>query len=255
MSLPAENEEAGLEGPASTEEPELWARFLREADTEARGRLIDRYIPFARILAAKLYTSRRVRETEFEDYLHYAIIGMIEAVDRFDPSRNVLFRTFAAHRIQGSILNNVEQLSERDEQLALKARLRKQRVDALREGGEEGARASPLFEQMAEVAVGLALGYMLEGSGMYVGPEDSRNDDVYSGQELKQLRATVQAIVEILPEREKDVIKYHYFHALGVEEIGNILGLTKGRISQIHRQALRNLRELYAKVTELNLRL
>src|SRR5215472_13357369 len=189
MSLPAENEE--VEGSASGEEPELWARFLDKTDPEARGRLIDLHIPFARILAAKLYASRRVRETEFEDYLHYAIIGMIEAIDRFDPSRNVLFRTFAAHRIQGSILNNVEQLSERDEQMALKARLRKQRVDALREGGEEGAKASPLFEQMAEVAVGLALGYMLEGSGMYVAPEDSRTDDVYSGQELKQLRQTI----------------------------------------------------------------
>src|SRR5215467_10412891 len=208
MPQPQTENENEPEGPAGEDEAELWRRFQGENDAAARTRLIELHVPFARILAAKLFAARRVRDTEFEDYLHYALIGMMEAVDRFDPSRNVLFRTFAAHRIQGSILNNVERLSERDEQLALKARLRKQRLQSLREGGEEGARASPLFEQMAEVAVGLALGYMLEGSGMYVGPEDSRNDDVYSGQELKQLRATVQAIIEILPEREKDVIKY-----------------------------------------------
>ncbi len=171
-----------------------------------------------------------------------------------DPGRNVLFRTFAAHRIQGSVLNNVERLSERDEQLALKGRLRKQRLESLREG-EKGAGTSKLFEEMAEVAIGLALGYMLEGSGMYLAPEDSRAQDVYSGHELKQLRAAVQAMVETLPERERDVIKYHYFHNLGVEEIAGILGLSKGRISQIHRQALRSLREVHAKTTRLNLKL
>jgi len=255
MSQQQTKNESGSAGRGGEEEAGLWKRFHDQTDAAARTRLIELYVPFARILAAKLYSSRRVRETEFDDYLHYAVIGLIEAVDRFDPSRNVLFRTFAAHRIQGSILNNVERLSERDEQMALKARLRKQRLESLREGGEEGARTSPLFEQMAEVAVGLALGYMLEGSGMYVTPEESRADDVYSGQELKQLRATIQAIVEILPERERDVIRYHYFHALGVEEIGDILGLSKGRISQIHHQALRTLRDLYSKVAQFNLRL
>jgi RNA polymerase sigma factor FliA len=255
MSQLQTESEKGPEGPAGEDEAGLWRRFHGENDAAARTRLIELHVPFARILAAKLFAARRVRETEFEDYLHYALIGMIEAVDRFDPSRNVLFRTFAAHRIQGSILNDVERLSERDEQLALKSRLRKQRLQSLREGDEEGGRVSPLFERMAEVAVGLALGYMLEGSGMYVTPEESRAEDVYSGQELKQLRATIQAIVEILPGREKDVIKYHYFHALGVEEIGDILGLSKGRVSQIHHQALRNLRELYSKVAQFNLRL
>jgi RNA polymerase sigma factor for flagellar operon FliA len=108
---------------------------------------------------------------------------------------------------------------------------------------------------MAEVAVGLALGYMLEGSGMYMSTEDSHAEDVYSGQETKQLRATVNAIIELLPVRERNIIKYHYYHGLGVAEIGEILGLTKGRISQIHRQALRNLRELYARAAELNVKL
>ncbi len=245
----------GLEESSSREEEDLWDRFVRERDASARTRLIERYVPFARILAAKLYAGRRVKETEFEDYLHYAVLGLIEAVDKFDPGRSVLFRTFAAHRIQGSVLNNVERLSERDEQLALKGRLRRQRLESLREGEKEGARASKLFEELAEVAIGLALGYMLEGSGMYMAPEDSRTQDVYSGHELKQLRATVQAIVEVLPERERDVIKYHYFHSLGVEEIADILGLSKGRISQIHRQALRSLRELHAKAAKLNLKL
>jgi len=224
----------GLEESFSREEEDLWNRFVRERDASARTRLIERYVPFARILAAKLYAGRRVKETEFEDYLHYAVLGLIEAVDKFDPGRNVLFRTFAAHRIQGSVLNNVERLSERDEQLALKGRLRKQRLESLHEGEREGAKTSKLFEEMAEV---------------------SRAQDVYSGHELKQLRATIQAIVEVLPERERAVIKYHYFHNLGIEEIADILGLSKGRISQIHRQALRSLRELHAKTTRLNLKL
>lgn len=240
---------------AAAEERALWAEFVRSRDGDLRTRLIERHLPLARMLAAKLFSGRRVQQSEFDDYLHYAALGLIEAVDKFDPSHNVLFRTFAAHRIRGSVLNNVERLSERDEQLALKSRLRKQRLESLNEGRKPGDKTSELFEHMAEVAVGLALGYMLEGSGMYASPEDSHAEDVYAGQEMKQLRETVNAIIEVLPERERSVIKYHYYHGLGVTEIGDILGLTKGRISQIHREALRNLRELYASAANLNVRL
>jgi len=244
-----------LEASVPKEEEDLWQRVVREKDAAARARLIEMYVPFARILAAKLYSGRRVQSSEFDEYLHYGILGLIEAVDKFDPSRGVLFRTFAAHRIQGSVLNNVEKLSERDEQLALRSRLRKQRLESLRGERKEASKTSELFAEMAEVALGLALGYMLEGSGMYAGSEESAVDDVYAGTELKELRATINAIVDILPERERDVIKYHYYHSLGVEEIGNILGLTKGRISQIHHQALKRLRDLYAQATRLNLKL
>jgi RNA polymerase sigma factor for flagellar operon FliA len=248
--------ERAPEDASAAEERALWAELVRTRDAGVRNRLIERHLPLARILAAKLFSGRRVQETEFDDYLHYAALGLIEAVDKFDPSRNVLFRTFAAHRIQGSVLNNVERLSERDEQLALKSRLRKQRLASLREGRKEGEdKTSELFEHMAEVAVGLALGYMLEGSGMYLSSEDSHAEDVYSSHEMKQLRATVNAIVELLPERERNVIKYHYYHGLGVTEIGEIFGLSKGRISQIHREALRNLRDLYARAAELNVKL
>lgn len=256
MSARAKADEATeAAAEAAAEERELWAEFVRSRDAQLRTRLIERHLPLARILAAKLFSGRRVRESEFEDYLHYAALGLIEAVDKFDPCHNVLFRTFAGHRIRGSVLNNVERLSERDEQLALRSRLRKQRLESLREGHKPGEKTAELFEHMAEVAIGLALGYMLEGSGMYVSPDDSHAEDVYSGQEMKQLRATVNAIIELLPERERTVIKYHYYQGLGVTEIGDILGLTKGRISQIHREALRSLRDLYARAAEINVRL
>src|SRR3954466_1342102 len=124
------------EDASAAEEAALWAELVRTRDGGVRNRLIERHLPLARILAAKLFSGRRVQATEFDDYLHYAALGLIEAVDKFDPSRKVLFRTFAAHRIQGSVLNNVERLSERDEQLALRSRLRKQRLESMREGRE-----------------------------------------------------------------------------------------------------------------------
>lgn len=248
-------ESGPLAGDRAGDENALWRRFIESGDTDARNDLIELHLPFARILAAKLYAGRRVRETEFDDYLHYAALGLIEAVDKFDPGRNVLFRTFAAHRIQGSVLNNVESLSERDEQLALKARLRKQRTEALAEGGKDGRSTEEVFDHMAEVAIGLALGFMLEGSGMYAPPEGAHAEDVYRSHEVKQLCETVRALLDLLPKREKSVIRYHYYHGLGVEQIGDILGVSKGRVSQIHRQALRSLRELCARATEINLRL
>lgn len=237
------------------EEQALWRRLIETRDAEARNGLIEMHLPFARILAAKLYAGRRVRETEFDDYLHYAALGLIEAVDKFDPGRNVLFRTFAAHRIQGSVLNSIDRLSERDEQLALRTRLRKQRLETLAQGPSTGRSTEEVFDHMAEVAIGLALGFMLEGSGMYASSESVQAEDLYSKQEVKQLRETVRALIDLLPKREQSVIRYHYYHGLGVEEIGDILGVSKGRVSQIHRQALRSLRDLCARATEINLRL
>src|SRR5947207_196488 len=92
---PTGTEKPPVDASAAAEERALWVEFVQTRDPDLRTRLIERHLPLARILSAKLFSGRRVRETEFDDYLHYAVLGLIEAVDKFDPSHNVLFRTFA----------------------------------------------------------------------------------------------------------------------------------------------------------------
>lgn len=248
---------AGQPIPAPEETAALWKQFTDARDPELRRRLVESYLPFVRILAAKLYAGRHIAETEFDEFLHYGVVGLIECIDRYEPGRNVDFKAYAAHRIQGSILNGIEKVSEKQQQIALRSRLKKERLAALAtdRGGKQAGKGD-LFGELVEIATGLAIGYMLDGSGMYQPEEaDPAEDNAYRRQEVEDLQRVLTVIVDALPEQEKAVIRYHYFQRMGVEEIGDLMGVTKGRISQIHRSGLRLLREAYLQATQLNLRL
>jgi RNA polymerase sigma factor for flagellar operon FliA len=118
------------------------------------------------------------------------------------------------------------------------------------------ARGEDALGALAEVAVGLAVGFMLEGSGLYAELEPvSQGTDPYAHREVAELQRVLLALVEALPDQERTVIRYHYFQRMTVEQIGALIGVTKGRVSQVHRQALRRLREAYALATRIDLQL
>lgn len=239
--------------PAPEEVSELWQRWRERADMDARRELFDRYTPFVRMLAAKLYAGRHIAETEFDEFLQFGLIGLLESIDRYQPAREVPFTAFAGVRINGAILNGLAKLSDRQEQISLRARLRRERVEAIR---SVAARGEDPLSALAEVAVGLAVGFMLEGSGLYAELEPvSQSTDPYAHREVADLQRTLLALVEALPEQERTVIRYHYFQRMTVEQIGALIGVTKGRVSQVHRQALRRLREAYALASRIDLQL
>jgi RNA polymerase sigma factor for flagellar operon FliA len=236
------------------EEKALWTAWTEQRDAGARQKLIEHHLPFAQMLAAKLYARRQVDQVEFEEYRQYATVGMIESVDRFDVLRNASFRTFAGHRITGAILSGIEKSCEKQQQITARASLRQQRLESMRDGATK-ARPPDLFAELAELAVGLALGYMLEDSGMYQAQEEHYTEHFYDRHELNQLKETIKRIVEVLPDQARSVVCYHYYQGLSFEEIAKMLDLSKGRISQIHRQALKLLQEIYSGAEGLNLRL
>jgi len=224
------------------EERALWRRW-REGDASAREVILVHYLPFAKILAAKVYSGRRHDEFEFGEYVQFATVGLLEAVSRFDPERGVKFKTFSGRRIIGSILNGLEHLSEKQEQISFRHRLASQRMESIRGRQPNGSNPEELFSYLAHVAVGLALGYILEDSGMFQRPTSTYMSNGYAGVETAQLKERMGSLVEKLPERERAVLKYHYMNHVPFEEIAGILGVTKGRISQIHKHAIELLRE------------
>lgn len=221
-------------------EDALW-RAAQGGDSAARARLIEAYLPFAGILAAKLYAGRVDHDLEYEDYLQFGTLGLIEAADRYDPGQNVLFKTYAAHRVNGAILNGIEQMSEKRVQVSTRQRLRSERRESAKD-----APAGPdkdLFQQLADMAISLAIGYLIDEPALYQHDEGSVPAPQYGALELRQLRNRVQALVDGLPQRERLVIKYHYLQQLPFHLIAETMGLTKGRVSQIHSSALVLLRE------------
>lgn len=224
----------------------LWARWLQSRHIADRQALTERYTGFARMLAAKCYSGRISQELEFGDYLQFAMIGLLEAIDRYEPGAGAKFETFAGLRINGAILNGVESLSEVQRQASVRHRVVKERAASLAEKVVQQPVSA--LEKLAEVAIGLALGFALEDSGVYEGSgERALPDNAYSRLEMRQLTQRLTDCVDSLPEQQRIVIHRHYFQQVPFEEIAASLQLSKGRVSQVHSAALASLRELHKR--------
>jgi RNA polymerase sigma factor for flagellar operon FliA len=230
-------------GEAAGDLTALWREFAGSRDVGLRNQLVEAHLNLARTVAATLYRHRGSLKVEFGDYLQLATLGLIEAVDRFDVDRGVAFASFATMRVRGAVLNNLAGMSEQFQQLDLRRRLRQERIESLHRspGGQPD-----LFASLVDMAVGLALSHLLEGSGMLQLPDEggtTYQQHFYDSTRERQLRETLARLVEALPDQERRVLRYHYFQNVAFTEIGDLMGVSKGRVSQIHRHALQLLRE------------
>ncbi|MCW7540863.1 sigma-70 family RNA polymerase sigma factor [Aquabacterium sp. A7-Y] len=219
----------------------------RDGAQDASNRLVLDNLPLVRMIAARLYRLRWGDAVGFDDYLQYGHVGLVEAARRYRPGGGAQFSSYASWRITGAILNGLENATEQHQQIAARKRLVEERANALAEaadaapaGGEEDLEAA--LARIADVAIGLAVGFMLEGSGMYSDSTEVVRRDGYASLATRQARAALQEAVSRLPERERQVVQGHYFEQRPFMEIANTLSLTKGRVSQLHKQALERLR-------------
>ncbi|WP_338638609.1 sigma-70 family RNA polymerase sigma factor [Burkholderia pyrrocinia] len=235
-------------GSNARPEAELWRMWATERCARTREAVFAHYLPYARAIAARLYAGRHRDDVEFRDFVQLACIGLLESIDRFDPARGVAFETFCTTRVKGAILSGVEKLTDGQEQISFSRRVRRERVASLQTDDEPAARDT--FQALGALAAGLALGFMLDGTGLVAPPNDAAPPDdlrlpgaAYRGIAWRQTKDRLVDAVGRLPERTRKIIQYHYFHGLGFEQIADILGLSKGRISQLHRAALADLRK------------
>jgi RNA polymerase sigma factor FliA len=249
-------------------ETALWRAWIQGRDAAARERLLERHLPYARVVAATYYARRTHEEIEFEEYLQLARVGLLESFDRYDPALGAQFKTFAARRMQGAILSGLERLTEKNQQIAVRREAQRDRLQAAKNAASEklsenlirhegmagpaGGKKSEqlLFSYLAEVGIGLALGVMLEGTGM-IEPEEvdgaataaSAEVTYFQKSEIQRLRDSLRTLVARLSEQERTVIRCHYLQDISFDEIGRMLGVKRSRVSQIHQQALKNLRQ------------
>jgi RNA polymerase sigma factor for flagellar operon FliA len=240
-------------GPApDSAEATLWGLWRSCADEDARRQLLDLHMPYARVVAASYYAKRMHDEIEFGDYLQLASLGLIEAMERFDPDVGVQFRTFAARRMHGAILDGIQQLTEKQQQIAARQRLESQRRAAIKEAaagdvhvrGRHGpGKSDQILQYVAEAGLAFALAWILDGTGMLDAGEKTEAQPFYRAVELKQLRQRIVDLVNSLPAQERTVLQRHYYQEVTFDEIARTLQVTKGRVSQIHRKGLSRLKE------------
>jgi RNA polymerase sigma factor for flagellar operon FliA len=226
-------------------EANLWIAFKRQNSQQAREKLFTRHAAFARNIAGRHYRERSRGDLEIGDLRQFAYTGLLEALDRFDPDRGIPFRAFAAHRISGSIRDGLSRMTEVREQLSWRQRVRRERTRSLSEHNADALGTNGAMEALAEIAVGLALGFILEGTGLYTEDIDGQSPQptAYDSLAWKDMIAQLSTELSKLPDRERMILREHYGGGVGFDELASACGLTKGRISQLHRSALDLLRK------------
>lgn len=224
-------------------EQTLWERWRGGRESAARDALILRYSSWARLVARDVYMRVHSLGDAWQDCVQNALIGLLEAIDRFDPSRHIKFETYARHRIRGAVFNGLRTLREgrapggargdawaRDQASALA-----ERTQSL----DDGSTSDPL-DAFVAITVGLGLGFLLDQESFPPGADAP--PDAYAELEKEELRASVIEGLGQLDEREQLIITLHYYHHVPFVDIAAQLGVTKGRVSQLHKRALDRLR-------------
>jgi RNA polymerase sigma factor for flagellar operon FliA len=176
-------------------------------------------------------------QIEWADYVQNAQIGLLEAMSRFNETRGTDFIAYAKPRVRGSVFNGVRTILREESQ---RRSLLGERVERLQSIGSESS-SDPLNDFISTV-VGLSLGHMLETEQF-----GHISKDALALAEHHELGMALRDSLLELGKRERAILLAHYFRHVSFQEIAKLQGVTKGRISQIHKGALVRLRVILAE--------
>lgn len=221
-------------------EASLWRRFRFSNDQKCREKLFNRYRMMAVKLAHKQYHRRPPYGLEIPDFEQFAYAGLLEAIDKFDPLRNIPFSAYARYRILGSITDGLAHSSEGGAQYSHRRRVETDRLRSL----NVDPNTEDALEQISNLVVGLALGFILEDTGVFQSPTGADpRPSAYESLSWREMQLRLKAEIENLPTTHKTVIRQHYINGVAFIQIAKLLNLSKGRISQIHKAAVERLRQ------------
>jgi RNA polymerase sigma factor FliA len=225
-----------------------WRRFRAEKSPELRSELFYSYLKLVKFVAGRYIADARSREgvLQHEDLLQVGMIGLLEAIDRFEPERGFKFETYAASRIQGAIQDELRRI----DWLPRSERKRIRDAEEKAGRGEEGKGGYPVGVRRTAtdaVLTGEALRYLRDSADERLGEvpgleiADSTPNVLERMSEAELKNAVIEQI-ERLPERERLVVTLYYFEELTLKDIGAALGLTESRVSQIHSAVISKMR-------------
>jgi RNA polymerase sigma factor for flagellar operon FliA len=219
-------------------EAALWRRLRFEADPSCREPLFDRYAPLARAIARHEHRRRPPYGLEAVDFEQLAYGGLLEAIDRFEPLHGAPFEAFARRRIKGAISDGMARSSESAAQFSARRRLEQERTRSLLAGERRGENA---IAELADLATALAIGLMAENAKL----EGGRADGALGGYESvtwRDMQLKVLEEIDRLPSAERTVMQQHFLNDVPFVQVAAVLGVSKGRVAQLHRAALTRLR-------------
>jgi RNA polymerase sigma factor for flagellar operon FliA len=236
-----------------------WKEYKVTGDAKIREKLLVRYLPLVKQIAGRMLISLP-KSVMLDELVSSGIMGLISAVDNYDPNMGFKFETYAASRVKGAIYDGLRELDWVPRSVRQKARRLERAMETLY---KELGRA-PEDEEMAD-KMGMAIDEyhgmlddvsvtsLLSLDEAFVNSkgdtaslsdflEDRECRDIQDMIELKELKSvTVQALKD-LPEQEKLVMALYYYEEMTLKEIGMVMDISESRVSQIHTKAIMHLR-------------
>jgi RNA polymerase sigma factor for flagellar operon FliA len=239
----------------------LWLEYRRTNDKALRDRLILTYAPLVKYVAGRIGSGLPAHVDE-GDLVSYGLLGLIGAIERFDPERDIKFETYAMARIKGAIIDELRALDWVPRSVRSRAREIERAIADL----ESRLGRAPTDEEIA-TKIGISVEeleesltaisrssiaaldelWTLSGEGgdqvsLLDTIEDTEGPDPQTELAQTELREALGESIARLPEREKLVITLYYYEELTLREIGEVLGVTESRVSQLHTKAILRLK-------------
>jgi RNA polymerase sigma factor for flagellar operon FliA len=227
---------------------------------EDREEMIEKYLPLVRLVAGRIHR-RLPPGVDLESLIHSGIVGLLEALKRYDPRRGVAFQAYARYRIQGEVMEYLRSLDWVSRSVrawgrkVTEARSRLTRKLGREANPEEVATELKVpLEEYYRIDQKVSEAVLLSFEDLSIASEEEwkKAQEDFSSRpfqdplaflEGKDLVEKLASAIEELPERERLVVTLYYHEELTLREIGEILGLSEGRICQIYAQAVSRLRQ------------
>ncbi len=241
------------------DEKQLWLEYKRSGNLKIREQLVVKYIPLVKYVVGKMITNLP-KNVEYEDLVEYGIIGLLDAVEKFDVNKEITFKTYAVTRVRGSIYDelrsqdwvprSIRKMVKDVERAYVELEAVLKRVPT----EEEVAKHLDLpLKKLEELYAKVDLGNMSSLDDVVYDGNDStttvanvvEDKKVVSAQtslEREELRTALIERLEELNENERLVITLYYYEKLTLKEIGKVLEISESRVSQIHSKAILKLR-------------
>ncbi len=238
----------------------LWLEYRRTQDKALRERLILTYAPLVKYVAGRIGSGLPAHVDE-GDLVSYGLLGLIGAIERYDPDRDIKFETYAIARIKGAIIDELRALDWVPRSVRSRAREIERAITELEAklgtapddeqiAAKIGISVSELEESLSDIArssiAALDELWSVSGEGDQISLldtiEDTSGPRPADALDETELRETLADAIARLPEREKLVVTLYYYEELPLREIGEVLGVTESRVSQLHTKAILRLK-------------
>lgn len=242
-------------------ELEYWRKYKKTGDEKIREELIKKYAPLVKYVAGKIAVGMPTHNVDFDDLVSYGSIGLIDACERYDPDRDIKFKTYAVTRIRGAIYDELRSLDWVPRSMRKKAKEIERATQILethfgreakkeeiaKEVGMDMSEYQRTIKKLSESSiVSLNDVWYLGDDSDEISVADtlespeSLNPDIIA--EKDEIRKTIVETLQTLPEKEKKVLILYYYEDLTLKEIGAVLHVTESRVSQLHTKAIQALR-------------